>query len=398
MAGKQAQDDFPAESRHGTLCVMMEIWQQKIKLRLPAILLLATTLLFWGWYERYEPAGPILLQSPTMGDATRLRGDCTASNEHFTLNVQPGGETASINFRLPEAARYDRIRVQGRMKLDGVVAGENPWRCARLLLVQYDARDKWIPGHHSLVAEKGTRDWEAHEDVFELDQRAIHADLVIQQTGRAGSAEFDRLVAEPVRLRPAFRWWRMAFAMTWLSMAALYFRRCRLHHRRLRMLILLNAAVIIFGTLMPGKWIENTSQYAKSEAARVIEKTSPRPIPGTISPVLSPNRESEQKKINRFNKVVGGAQGMGHFALFASLCFLIYLSAALEGQSRSYFFKVAFDVLLFAGVTESLQYLTLDRTPGIRDWLLDVYGMAVAFACFLMVLLVFRLGPRRVRN
>ena len=89
---------------------------------------------------------------------------------------------------------------------------------------------------------------------------------------------------------------------------------------------------------------------------------------------------------------------MGHFTLFASLCFLIYLSAALEGQSRSYFFKVAFDVLLFAGVTESLQYLTMDRTPGVRDWFVDVCGMAVAFACFLIVLLVFRLGPGRART
>ena len=54
-------------------------------------------------------------------------------------------------------------------------------------------------------------------------------------------------------------------------------------------------------------------------------------------------------------------------------------------------------MLLFAGITESLQYLTLDRTPGLLDWFIDLYGMAVAFACFLMVLLVFRPGPGRVR-
>ncbi len=320
------------------------------------------------------------------------------TNGHFTLNVLPAGKTASINFRLPEATRYDRIRVQGRMKVDGVVVGKNPWRCARLLLVQYDARNQWIPGHHGVVAEKGTREWQAYEDVFELDPRAMHIDLVIQQTGREGSAEFDLLVAEPVRLRPSFCWWRMAFAITWLSIGALYFRRCRLHRRRLRVFILLNAVAIILGTLMPGKWIEDTAQYARSEAGRVIEKTRARPTPAAASPAPSPNRDSDQKKIEQFNKVVGSAHGLGHFTLFASLCFLIYLSAALEGQSRSYFFKVAFDVLLFSGVTESLQYLTLDRTPGVFDWLVDVYGMAVAFACFLVVLLVFRVGPGRVRT
>jgi hypothetical protein len=357
------------------------------------MLLLAATLLFWAVYERYEPAGPILLQSPSMADATRIRGDCSESNGHYTLTVLPGGESAGINFRLPEAVRYDRIRVHGRMKLDGVIEGKNPWRCARLLLVQYDGRDKWIPGHHGVVAEKGTRDWETHSDVFELDPHAVHIDLVIHQSGSEGSAEFDRLVAEPVQLRPSFRWWRMLFAAAWVSMGALYFRRCRLHHRKLRLLILLNAVAIIAGTMMPERWIADTVRQARKEMVSAIEKT-PRHQPST--PAAEPAGHTDaDEMISQFSAKVGGLHGFGHFALFGSLCFLLYLSAALEGQSRSYFFKVAFDVLLFAGVTESLQYLTLDRTPGIHDWFLDVSGMAAAFTCFLMALLIYRLATRR---
>jgi VanZ family protein len=180
-------------------------------------------------------------------------------------------------------------------------------------------------------------------------------------------------------------------------MAALYFRRCRLHRRRLRVFILLNVVAIVFGTLMPEKWIEDTSDYVRIEAVRIMEKTSTRPTPATTSPAPSPNKHSEQKKIDQFNKVVVSAHGLGHFTLFASLCFLIYLSAALERQPRGYFFRVAFDVMLFAGITESLQYLTLDRTPGLLDWFVDLCGMAVAFVCFLIVLWVFRLGSGRVR-
>ena len=184
--------------------------------------------------------------------------------------------------------------------------------------------------------------------------------------------------------------------MIWLSMAVLYFRRCRLHRRRLRVLILLNAIAIVFGTLMPGKWIEDTSQYARVEAVKIIEKTSERSPAATLQ-TSSPSRDAEQKEIEWFLKMVDSAHGLGHFTLFASLCFLIYLSAALERQSRSYFFRVAFDVLLFAGVTESLQYLTLDRTPGVLDWGVDACGMAFAFVCFLLVLMVYRLGPGRAR-
>jgi len=377
---------------------MVDSWKYKMVLRVPAISLLAATLLFWDLYDRYEPAGPILLQAPSLADATRMRGDCSETNGHFILNVLPDGNTASISFRLPEATRYDRIRVRGRMKLDGVVPGRHYWDCARLLLVQYDNQDKWIPGMHSLVSEQGTRDWKWYEDVFVLDDRAANADVVIQQIGKEGSAEFDRLAAQPVRLRPSYRWWRMVFTLAWVSMALLYFRRCRLHRRRLRVFILLNAIAIIFGTLMPEKWIEDTSDYARTEALKVIEKTGVRPAPATSPPSQSSGRKAEQEKIDQFSAVVGGVHGLGHFALFASLCFLVYLSAALERQPRIYFFKVAFDVLLFAGVTESLQYLTLDRTPGVRDWLVDSFGMAVAFVCFLAVLPVLRLASGRMRT
>ena len=133
-------------------------------------------------------------------------------------------------------------------------------------------------------------------------------------------------------------------------MGALYFHRCRLDQRRLRVLILLNVVAIFLGTLMPEKWIVDATQIVRVEATRVIEKTAARPpqTPATTSPASSPKKDAEQTKIDRFNNVVGSAHGLGHFTLFASLCFLIYLSAALERQSRSYFFKVAFDVLLFA--------------------------------------------------
>jgi hypothetical protein len=375
---------------------MVDSWKQKIKLRLPAMLLMAATLFFWGFFERYEAAGPILLQEPSMADATRLRGDCTETNGQFLLTVPPAGKTACINFRLPDATQYSRVRIQGRMKLDGVVKGENPWRCARLLLVQYDALDKWIPGHHGVVAEQGTRDWETYEDIFELNPRTSHADLVIQQTGREGLAIFDRLIAEPVRLQSAFRWWRMIFAAAWMSMAVLYFRRCRLHRRKLRLLILLNAIAIILGTMMPERWIEDTARHAQTEVVKAIEKPHRS---SETAPAGQPARSSDAVEIiEQFSEKVGGLHVIGHFALFASLCFLVYLSAALERQPRSYFFKVAFDVLLFAAITESLQYLTLDRTPGVQDWLIDLCGMATAFACFLVVLMIFRFGHKAARD
>lgn len=373
----------------------MKDWKQKLVMRLPAITLLVVTLLFWGFYNRYELAGPVLLKSPSLGDAIRVRGDCTEDNGHYLLNVEPGGKRASINFPVTDGTTYDRIRVRGRVKVDDVVAGKNSWDCARLLLIQYNENNKWISGHHSAVAVEGTQDWTPCEDIFEVDAGAARVDLVIQQIGKSGSAEFDGLVVEPIRLRASYIYWRGVFAVLWVVMGALFFRRCRLHRRRLRFLILLNVIAILFGTLMPEKWVEDTTDFAQEEAVKMVDAT--RKPPAQIAKEKPATHPDEQATIERFNELVGHAHGAGHYTLFASLCFLIYLSAMLEGQDRQYFFKVGFDVLLFAAVTESLQYLTLDRTPGVHDWFIDFFGMVTAFVFFLAVLGLRRL-PRKAKR
>jgi VanZ family protein len=371
----------------------MEDGMQKLKMRLPAIILLAATLLFWGFYDRYELAGPVLLKDPALADASRVRGDCTGTNGHFVLRVHADGKTANLNFRMPEATVHELVRVRGRIKVDGVVVGKYPWSCARLMLTQYDAKGKWIPGEHGLVAERGSKDWKQYEDVFKIMDGAAYADVVIQQGGKAGTAEFDSIVAEPVKLRKSFFWWQGIFAVLWVGMAGLYYRRCRLHVRRLRILILLNVIAILFGTLMPTAIIQTLSDGLKQSFAQSVERLA---APGPSTPKKGPaapknGSDHETKRIDQFNKAVDGAHSMGHFILFASLGFLVYLSAALERQHPIFYFKVALDLLVFAAITESLQYLTLDRTAGVGDWLIDSGGMLLAFVLFMIV----RFLPRR---
>lgn len=376
----------------------MNDWKRKLKMRLPVVFVLAATLLFWGFYDRYELADPILLQAPALADASLVRGDCIETNGRFVLNVDPGGKPARINFRIPTGTEYEYIRIRGRIKTDGVVVGKYPWSCARLMLLQYGAKNKWIPGDHAAVVKTGTHDWTSCEDVFEIEEQAVHVDLVVQQRGLDGTAEFDQLVAEPVRLRISYVWWQALFACLWVATGVLYYRRCRLHRRRLRLLILINAIAIVAGALMPGQWIEDTADYAKEETVRLVEATRPQPVPGPKAPTHTVKKSVEEQKINEFSELVVGVHGFGHFSLFASLCFLVYLSAALERQQRGYYFKVAFDILLFAAVTESLQYLTLDRAPGISDWLTDVYGMVSAFVLFVLVKRYILSRSRRIKS
>ncbi|MCF7816822.1 MAG: VanZ family protein [Kiritimatiellales bacterium] len=366
-------------------------------LRLPAIFLLGTTILFWSLYDRYEPAGPILLSSPALASASAVRGAVSEDGGRFILDVPPAGKPAELRFALPAATDHPALRIRARIKVDGVAVGKYPWSCARLLLVQYDARNKWIPGHHGMVAEQGSKDWKQHEDVFEIFPETARTDVVLQQGGTAGRAEYDALEVQPVRIRGSFPRWRIVFAVLWLCMAIFYFPVCRLHRRRLKVLVLLNAVAILAGTLMPGIWVEDAAVQMKAAAVRI---TASPPVPPAAKPAVkapaAPPKpgDRETTQMDRFNELIGNAHLTGHFVLFATLCFLVYLSAALERQHPAYFFKVGFDILLFAAITESLQFLTIDRKAGICDLRVDVYGMALAFLVFLAVLGVWKLVRR----
>ena len=369
----------------------MNPWIEKTKMRLPALVLLALTVLFWSLYDRYETVGPVLLEFPELSDGTNVRGDVSESGGHFTLRVPKGGKAARIDFNLPDASRYGTLRARVRIKVDGVVKGKYNWSCARMLVAQYDAKNKWVPCDHGLVSENGSTDWIADQDEFEIQPNAARVAVILQQSGAEGVAEFDRIEVRPVRIRASFVWWRIAFAAAWIWMAFLYIPRCRLNHRKLRMLILLNALAILAGAMMPGDWIEDSSDWAKKTVAEWSKPAPAKTVPGT-SPARKPaaKKDRDTRQMDLFNEMVGGAHMAGHFTLFASLCFLVYLSAALERQHPSYFFKVGFDVLLFAAITEALQFLTIDRKAGLSDLLFDVYGMAVAFVLFLSVLPIIR--------
>ena len=377
----------------------MCIHWEKVGLRVPAVLLLIASLLFWGRYDRYARVGEPLLESPALADAAFARGASVAADDRFVLVVKEGDKASVVSFDVEGLKGGDLVRVRGRIRTDEVVTGKFEWNCARLILIQRDANKKWIPVSHGVGMESGTRPWSACEEVFEVDGRAATVQLSMRNGGVSGTVEFDRILVEKVRLRCSYAGWVVFFAVAWIFMAVVYFRRCRLDRRRLRVLILLNALVIVIGTLMPERGLEEIAEQADTVAVRVltaVEKKAPeKGAPVSVSEEKgSGKRSSEEKQVDEFNKRVGGVHGVGHFLLFASLCYLVYLSAALERQHRIYYLKVMLDILLFAAITESLQYLTMDRTPGWSDFRTDVFGMVLAFLMFLLTGWVFVRGKK----
>jgi VanZ family protein len=383
----------------------VDCWKDKLKLRLPSIILLAVTLLFWGFYDRYTAAGPVLLEAPVLADGFRAHGSCIQSNGVFTLTVSEDGKTAGVRFKLEDAADYSIIRLSGRIRTIDVVCGKHAWNSARLLLIQRDAAGKWIPGSHRLLSKDGTEPWTGQVQEFKIDPKTVSVEVVLEQTGTSGIAYFSGIKAQPVKIRGSFALFRILFSLLWLGMAMLYFKRCRLDRRKLRLLILLNVIAILCGTLMPAAWIQTVSDQVKTRIEQSVRKKAEKkkamspavqstPSHPNRTPTSAPAKSAEDKQLDRFNEMVGSAHRAGHFILFMSLCFLVYCSAWREKQHPVFYVKVGLDVLLFAAVTESLQHLTMDRTPGVSDWLTDVYGMLLALGIFLCFRLIIHFLPR----
>ncbi|MEI6892577.1 MAG: VanZ family protein [Pontiella sp.] len=363
-------------------------------MRLPAILLLGVSLLFWGFYDRYESVSSLLLDSPDLSEAFLVQGDCSETNGIISLNVPAGGKGARVRFQLPYAPEYKFIRLTGRMRIENVVQGKLRWSCARLLLIQRDTKGKWIPTSHALYAETGTADWVDLVGEFEIIPGAERFEVVLEQVGKSGRADYSNITAQAIRVRASFFWFRLAFTGAWILLGLLYLKRCRLDHRRLRILILLNTMAILFGTLIPSAWISDASATIKEYAMKTVERSSEARTDFSFGKTPK-NTISEQdiQRVEVFTDLVNEAHKAGHFVLFGSLCFLVYCSAWLEKQHPVFYLKVVLDILLFAAISEALQYLTNDRQPGVLDWLIDIYGMLLALICFLFVRFVSAVLP-----
>jgi len=374
--------------------------KDKILMRIPLLVLILITIGFWSFYDRYEPTAPPLMQTPELSNALIRRGNVSQTNGIFTLKVPHAKKTVRVDFPLKlSLATSALVRVQVEMKIENVVPRNNPWERARLLLGQYDAHNKWVSVNHQVMGREGTLPWTHYVEIFEVKPATRTAHLILQQVGSSGTAYFKNICVEPVRIKSSFLWWRILFALAWIGMGIYYFPRCRLNKRKLKILILLNAIAILIGALMPADWmksISNRIQKARTEWVQSHQPPPPKKI--TKEKTKKPKKGKTLEQTDRFEELVKDTHKSGHFTLFATLCFLVYLSSALERQKPIYLFKAGLDVLLFAVVTETLQLLTIDRSAGVNDLLIDLKGMLLAFTLFMLFVWPFFVYKNRKYN
>jgi len=228
--------------------------------------------------------------------------------------------------------------------------------------------------------------------------------LVLEQSGSAGIAWYDQIVVEPVVLKKSFVWWQGLFVVSWLVLGIVFYWQFWRRARRFKFLILLNVFALLFGVLMPEQWITASSLWVKQQVKKkqqVVATVSKKSVknPEKVSDKKPQNfkpRHHTHRVAEKFTQVVEKVHVMGHFLLFASLLFLLYLSAVFEQRRLVYFGVTFLPLILFSAVTEALQFLTMDRSPGLGDLKIDFYGMFTGFILFIFsAIIVFRAILRR---
>jgi hypothetical protein len=367
--------------------IRMNFSKQFLKMRTPAIGVLILSTLFWATYDRYEPAGPELIQSPELSEASLIKGDASISNGDFALHVPTSNEPSYLHFSIPIATEHSLIRVRANLSGKDIEKGTCDWSCARVLFSQFDAMNQHLPAKHVVASQEGSTKWKKYEKVFKTQRETTRGEIILQHLGRSGTAWFNGVRVQPVRIKNSFLWWRMSFILLWIATAGFYFRFYQLHKRKLKTLLLLNIVAILIGTLMPSNWVD-LAAFKMRPHAGTPEKHSQQVT------LLPSKHTSKNVWSNPCMGMSGNARRAGHFVLFSSLCFLAYLSNKLEKKKPLNCMQLGGDILLFAATTEALQSLTMDRTANLGGLLFDGCGMGLT----LLILFAFLPWIRRARQ
>ncbi|MBN1830544.1 MAG: VanZ family protein [Deltaproteobacteria bacterium] len=256
----------------------------------------------------------------------------------------PNGEKASsLRWDLPNSRRFDFLQLKGRVRVEDIKKGLNPWNIARCLLYFQDLRGtrRWdYP--HSAEGLSGSSLWVEFSKVFPVPDFAESAHVLIQNSAKSGTMWIDDISLQPLRMNHQF-------------------------FRNRNILLGVGAILILvflfimkiwegFGWMIPAIILVGALGVLCRQA--YFEE---------IASVLSIKVEVLKK--------------IGHFIIFLAMGTSSSLWLRRRSNARGRIGKSIYHAMclfaslaLFAAVTEFLQLLTLDRTPRLTDYLIDLSG------------------------
>jgi len=262
-----------------------------------------------------------------------------------------------VKWKLDNPQRFSFLEFRGKMRSEKIVRGEEGWHTARFLVYfTKEGEGQWdIP--HVAGRLTGTSSWKEFIMTFPVPDFAEEAYVVIGNAGRSGAIWCDDISLMPVKLNTRHLIYKNIFFISSVVFG-----------------VILGLVMII--TL--GLW--KRDGWTLLAIAAVI-----------ITGVVCSNNYLEMLA-NMLNIKAFPFKNYSHFVLFFIFGIVSIRqlgtrlqTCATESLFPPYTFPVFAGLVLFACLTESIQFFTFDRSPNFIDLLIDTTGIGagIVLACFI---------------
>ncbi len=266
-------------------------------------------------------------------------------NSHIVRLVSEGkNETVAIRQTLTNIEKGQRVRFAGSIKAQQVGRGDKAWQAARLIFVGVDGSGGSIYSvPHILTALNGSAGWEHFARVFASSSNATNHYIEIQLVNVIGVVWVKDLSVRYVQETNAFKSYRLAAVLSWciLILWILAPHRRALLGSKWNILMMFLAIGVLFAVLMPAS--------SKNDVVEFLQRFLP------------------------WIDAESGFFGVGHFLMFSALSVVVFWRVEPCKAEAACFGSL----ILFAMLTEIVQFLVDGRTPRVSDFFVDFTGVAL---------------------
>lgn len=323
-----------------------------------------------GWFNlvpRFERSGDELLRNGRFERALEgwtVQGPADAvsvADGTVTLALDVPGRSIWMSQTLTPGPEQRALGLSVEVATEGVAAGPKPWQRAQVSLRGriLQGKPRWN-GHISPVMISGDHPWRRYYGAFVLPAGVDEVVVRMALAKSTGVMRIRNVSVFPVRRAPAFRIGADALLAAWVMAAALFLLPLVRGVRSpgARILVALVAITILVATLIPASLKDEIFRPVK-EALKVVLN---------LLPALTP-------EIHRVLTVsIENLDAYGHALLF----FVAALAVRFFRPDDRGIVQYGY-LLLFAAISETLQYFTQSRTPSFGDLSSDVAGITLAF-------------------
>ena len=263
--------------------------------------------------------------------------------------VANGNESSFLEWILANPRSYSYLEFRGKMRSESIVMGENEWDTARLLVyfTGKEGKGRWdYP--HAAGRLFGTSSWKEFVKIFPVPDFAVTAHVVIQNSGKSGTIWCDDISLRPAIINPSYFLYKNILIVSGIALCIVLIVTSNLWRKGGQLLLIL-LVTIILGVIASNNYFE----------------------------MLAGNHHINIYVVKK----------LGHLFLFILLGLVStrWIGARLETPGRPsllllYPFLIFGGLVLFAAITEFVQFLTIDRDPSIIDLLIDMVGVILGIS------------------